>query len=94
MEAWLVADGATLSRYFGDGFNSEALSEIKNLESIRKHQLLARLRRATRPSSKGDYHKTKHAGDLLKRIDRHLAAARCRHCERLFNVLGTIIATA
>ena len=94
MEAWFAADPKNLSGYYGDGFILQALTELKDLESTRKQQLDARLRRATRPSSKGDYHKTKHASDLLKLIDRTIVARRCRHCKRLFDVLGNIIAAA
>lgn len=94
MEAWLAADPATLSRYFGNGFILQAIAQLEDLESIRKQQLDARLRRATRPSSKRDYHKTKHASELLSLIDRNTVAARCMHCKRLFEVLGNMIAAA
>ena len=36
----------------------------------------------------------RHASDLLKLINRQTVAARCAHCERLFAVLGDMVAAA
>ena len=94
MEAWFVADPTSISEYYGHGFRKEALSSEQDLEGVTTYNLSHWLRRAMRDSSKGNYHKTRHASDLLKLIDRATVAARCRHCKRLFDVLGDMIAAS
>ena len=94
MEAWFVADPASLSPFYGEGFRADALPKEQNVGGVTKYNLNHWLRRATQDSSKGRYHKTKHASDLLKLIDRKAVAARCPHCRRLFDVLGDMTATA
>ena len=42
----------------------------------------------------GRYHKIRHAGDLLRRIDVNKVRERCRHCERLFNTVAEQIKAA
>ena len=94
MEAWFVADPTSIAEYYGQGFRKDALSSAQNLEGVTTYNLKHWLRAATRHSSKGDYHKTRHASDLLKLIDPERVAAHCRHCKRLFDVLGDVIGTA
>lgn len=92
MEAWFVADPTSLSEYYGQGFRTAALSSAQDLEDVTPYNLGHWLRRATRHSSTGNYHKVRHASDLLKLIDRDTVAARCPHCKRLFDLLGNMIA--
>ena len=94
MEAWIVADPPALAKYYGQGFRLAALPKAQNLEGVSKKDLERGLSRATQDTSKGRYDKIKHASDLLKRIDVSEVTSRCRHCLRLFEVLGKILATS
>ncbi len=93
MEAWIVADPEALAGYYGQGFVERQLPRSANLEIVQKADLMRGLDRATRGTSKGRYHKGRHASDLLKRVDAGKARERCAHCERLFEMLGGMIST-
>ena len=67
---------------------------LVDAEDVSKQDLERGLRQATNATSKGRYHKIKHASDLLKRIDVSAVTSRCGHCKRLFEVLGTILAAS
>ena len=94
METWIVADPGALSTYYGQNFNGNVLPSRENLEEVAKADVARVLDQATEHTRKGRYHKIKHASDLLKRIDVVKVKQRCRHCERLFNVLGRMIDAA
>ncbi len=94
MEAWIVADPVALAEYYGQGFVVRQLPQSASLEIVQKADLMRGLDRATRGTPKGRYHKTRHAGDLLKRIDANKVKTRCAHCERLFETLDRIVAAA
>ncbi|CAA9310236.1 MAG: hypothetical protein AVDCRST_MAG68-1297 [uncultured Gemmatimonadetes bacterium] len=87
MEAWLIADPDTLARFYGQGFAANAIPRTKNVETIPKDDLVPALKRATRGTTKGEYHKTRHAFDLLAQIDPAKVRSRAPHCERLFQTL-------
>ena len=91
METWIVADPDALSTYYGQNFNGNVLPRRTNLEEIEKEEVTQILNRATERTTKGRYHKIRHASDLLKRIDVERVKQRCPHCARLFNVLGRMI---
>lgn len=70
MEAWLLADRDTLADYYGPGFRANALrGDEHRVETIPKDDLEPSLTQATRDTQKGGYHKTRHAYDLLAKID-------------------------
>ena len=94
MEAWIVAGSAALAEYYGQGFVERQLPQSANLEIVQKADLMRGLDRATRGTPKGRYHKIRHAGDLLKRIDANKVRKRCTHCERLFETLDRTVAAA
>jgi hypothetical protein len=94
MEAWIVADPAALSAYYGQRFNTNPLPRAANLEAVPKARLSSALQRATQATQKGSYHKIGHASDLLRRIDRLKVQQRCPGCARVFRVLGDMIAAA
>ena len=94
METWIVADPDALSTYYGQRFNGNVLPRAKNLEEVVKADVERALNQATKRTTKGRYHKIKHARDLLKRIEVERVKQRCPHCARLFNVLGRMIDAA
>ncbi|HEX8450528.1 MAG TPA: DUF4276 family protein [Longimicrobium sp.] len=93
MEAWLIADPDTLARFYDQGFAPGALPRTQNVENIPKNDLLPALKRATRGTSKGEYHKTRHAFELLARIDPRKVRRRAPHCDLLFATIHGYIAS-
>lgn len=91
MEAWFVADVAALERFFGQGFLSGRLPGRRDVELIEKQVLESSLRKASKHSIKGEYHKTRHGPRLLGEIDPDIVRTRARHCQRLFDVLAAKI---
>ncbi len=87
MEAWLVADKTALVDFYKQGFNQNALPPNPRVEEIPKADLLDGLRRATEKTTKGRYHKTIHAPEILKRLDVTEVRQAAPHCERLFKTL-------
>jgi hypothetical protein len=69
MEAWFLADVPAVAQYYGQKFNASALSGNPNIEAIPKQDVMSQLHSATRATSKGSYHKTRHGFDILERID-------------------------
>jgi uncharacterized protein DUF4276 len=75
MEAWFHADQDALASYYKLGFRKEALRPNPRVEEIHKQDLIAGLNAATKDTTKGRYHKTKHAPKLLELI----APTKVRH---------------
>ena len=94
METWIVADPGAIARYYGQDFDVRRLPRRPDLEQEPKASVAKALKDATKRSAKGAYHKTRHAGELLKRLDQARVKDRCRHCKRLFGALGGIIEAA
>lgn len=92
MEAWIVSDVAALQDYYGQYFNPNLLPAHQNLELVSKLDLTNSLKRATRPTQKGEYHKIRHSSELLARISPALARKRCPNCERMFRDMANVIA--
>ena len=84
MEAWFLADPEALAAFYGDGFQPGALRSNPRVEEIPKDDVLESLRRASRATQKGPYHKTAHAPELLARIRADRVRAAAPNCERLF----------
>jgi len=91
MEAWIVADVVALAAYYGQGFRAKVLPQRKNLEDEPKDDRARKLQAATRGTQKGEYHKIRHAADLLAKISSSKVRARCAHAEVLFAVLDRLI---
>ena len=87
METWIVADPDALNRYYGQNFDRNVLPRGANLEEVTKGEVARVLDQATEHTTKGRYHKIRHASELLKRIDVEKVKVRCRHCKRLFDKL-------
>lgn len=69
MEAWLLVDREALSRYYGNNFKNDKIPQWPNLEEVNKESIFSALKSATQNTNKGEYHKTRHAFDLLGEID-------------------------
>ena len=91
MEAWLVADRERLGEYYGQGFHENALPSNRNVEQINKRTLLDAMKRSTRDTTKGEYHKTRHAPMLLERIRPSEVRSRASFCDRLFKIVAAEI---
>ena len=87
MEAWFLADIDALSEYYGHGFRPDCLPGYPNVEKAPKDDVLAGLKDATAKTQKGEYHKTKHAPDLLAGLDPQTVRRRAPACNRLFQIL-------
>jgi Domain of unknown function (DUF4276) len=94
METWIVADPEALAAYYRQDFNRNALPRAQNLEDVAKNDITNALEQATRQTQKGVYHKTRHAGDLLKGIATSKVRQRCPRCNRLFIDVGAAIGRA
>jgi len=92
MESWFLGDVDALKRYYGAGFDENVLKGSPRIEEIRKADVLSRLKRATKATKPGEYHKTKHAPDLLATIEPNLVRGAAPNCERMFRVILTALA--
>ena len=87
MESWFLGDINAIKEYYGDGFQENALRGNPDIEKIPKTDVYSRLKRATKGTKPGEYHKTKHAPALLERIDVSLVKAAAPNCERMFRII-------
>jgi hypothetical protein len=62
MESWFHADKNALEDYYKSGFRKAALKANPNVEEISKRDVIEGLNAATKDTTEGKYHKTKHAG--------------------------------
>ena len=86
METWLLADRQTLINYFPD-MNANALPPDTDLENRRKLDVADALKKATRPSSNGPYHKGNHSFDLLGKVQPEELKTRLPHFRRFVETL-------
>jgi Domain of unknown function (DUF4276) len=87
MEAWLVIDRENLVRFYGKELHEKALPTHREIERVARQDLHRALTAATKDSSKGAYHKTRHGFDLLARTNPAKVRAAAPHCARLFDTL-------
>jgi hypothetical protein len=87
MESWFHADKDALEAYYKTGFRRSVLAANPNVEEVPKRDLIAGLNDATKDTTKGKYHKTKHAPALLQSIRPALVRKAAPNCERLFQVV-------
>lgn len=88
MEAWIIADLRALKAYYGQGFLESAIPKSKNVEQIEKPRLLGALESASKPTTKGKFHKITHASELLKLLDPAVVCSRAPHCDRFLKTLA------
>lgn len=94
MEAWFFADPDALADFYKDNFNKSALPTTRDVEQIAKTRHKSALEAATKNTTKGRYHKTRHAPRILEALDPNKVRARAPHCDRLFETLRAKITTA
>jgi hypothetical protein len=87
METWFLADKATLAHYYGNGFKQSALPPNPMIEAITKEDVFEGLDRATAATKKGQYHKTRHAFDILERLDPEAVRQQSPHAAAFFATL-------
>jgi hypothetical protein len=87
METWLVADPDALRKYYIRDFRSGSLPKAHNLEGVSKADVLDCLKRATEPTPKKTYHKTRDGLALLASIDPAKVRSRSPHADRFFTKL-------
>jgi len=87
MESWFLGDPERLNELYGKGFVAGAIPKTRDVEKVPKADLLDALKRATRETQKGEYHKTRHAPQILERLDAEKVRARARHCDRLWSTI-------
>jgi hypothetical protein len=85
MEAWFLADGDALAAYYGNGFQRTAIRDTADVERVPKAEVMERLKRATRNTTKGQYHKVRHAPYLLEKLDNQRVQDRSNQCRLLFS---------
>ena len=87
MEAWFLADPDSLEGYYGADFQRDSLPGRREIEQTPKAEVERGLKEATRRTKKGKYHKTKHAPDLLAKIDAAKVRTASPQCDRIFGEL-------
>ena len=90
MEAWFIADKEALAKYYGRGFRVKSLPSRQDIEAIPKAYLVPALKRASKDTTKGEYHKTTHGYTLLAFIAPAKVRQRSPHAERFFRTLEVL----
>ena len=91
MEAWFIADPQLLREYYKQGFNDKVIPKASDVEQIGKEKIETSLKEATKNTTKGPYHKTRHAPDILRLLNVERVRKAAVHCDRLFRTLAEII---
>jgi hypothetical protein len=93
MENWFLADTSTLSEFYGQGFQTNALPKALLVESVTKQAVFAGLEQATRNTkTKGRYSKGGHSFAILARIDPEKVRRAAPSVERLLTYLDQVLA--
>jgi len=86
MESWFMADMETLQKYYGKFFAGEHFN-WDDVEIIARNKIMDALKKATKNTKKGTYHKTKHAPEILQNLNSNVVCSKAFFCERLFEYL-------
>ena len=92
METWFLADRQALRDFYGADLQEGRLPGNPRVEEIDKGDVLEGLHLATQKASKGCYHKTRHAPQLLARLDPERVAAAAPNCRGLLDILAEVAA--
>jgi hypothetical protein len=87
MESWFLADPNALVDYYGQGFSASTIGATQDVERIPKSDVLLRLKQASKNTSKGEYHKVKHAPHILERLNPDRVQKHASHCRKLFDAV-------
>ena len=89
MEAWFIADPVALVSHFGSDFNTKALPNPQNAESVAPDDLTAAIGEGLRNSGRRrrGYDKVADGVILLQLIDDARVSQHCRHFKRLMDYL-------
>jgi hypothetical protein len=92
MESWFIADAGNLEKYYKQDFKKSKLPTLdpknESIEHINKKEIERVLEEATKSTSKGAYHKTKHGFALLEVIDPSRICKSSAHAKMLRDVLA------
>ena len=89
MESWFLADRDCLARYFGKGFNANALPPPQRaIEDVAKDDLERALRESPRRSRKRRYAKGRDSFALLGQLDAARVLAASRHAHLLVKTIA------
>lgn len=93
METWFLADRSALAKYFGNGFNQNALPlATTNVESVKMHDVFDHLKRATKDTkTKGAYDKGSHSFNVLEQLDPSLVRKASPWADRFFTTLDVAL---
>lgn len=91
METWFLADSGALKSYYGRDFVESRLPGNLRVEQIRKTDVYRGLEDATRLTQKGKYDKTRHASQLLGKIDASTVRNAAPACNRFLTSLEQIL---
>ena len=91
MEAWFLADPASLKKHFGGNFAIGKLPPANQAETRTKSDIDDALKKATRPTPAKEYQKIRDGAKLLETVDPAEVRKYCKWCERLFYSLGAAI---
>ena len=90
MESWFLADRDCLVRYFGNGFNANALPPPQRaIEDVAKDDLERALRESPRQSRKRRYTKGRDSFALLGQLDAARVLAASPHARLLVKTIAT-----
>ncbi len=87
MESWFIADKDALGAYYGAKFEAAKLPQNPSVEEVLKRDVLSGLKTASQRTQKGPYHKTKHAPELLTRVNPFQIEQAAPAAKRLFDEL-------
>ncbi|HDY88560.1 MAG TPA: DUF4276 family protein [bacterium] len=88
MESWLIADVEALNKFYGHGFRKNDITKTQNVELISKQDINLFLNKATRNTSKGNYHKIRHGPKILELLNTSIVRSKASHCNHLFKTLA------
>jgi len=92
MESWFLADKEALSRFFGQGFNANALSQDINIEAISKNDVYTGMQRATSSCrTKSSYGKGEHSFKILLLISPEKVRSASPWAKRFLDKLDTFM---
>ncbi len=74
--------------FYGQGFKENAMPFNPKVEKINKSDLESALKRATKDTSKGEYHKIIHGAKLLEQVDVAKVRSAPPYCDRFFKTLA------